>query len=135
MDNWSLCDLFKAKCILENKENFMLILEDIFSNGSEFYQRYALVTLLYYYAEEGYFPLIKSYLQRANHEKYYVHMAMAWLLAEILIKRYDVGVQWLQERIVENKTLNKAIQKARESFRLNNEQKEYLNTLKISKKG
>ena len=63
-------------------------------------------------------------------EKYYVHMAAAWLTAEILIKRYEYGLALLDKNILPTKTHNKAIQKARESFRLTKEQKDYLKSLK-----
>jgi hypothetical protein len=61
-------------------------------------------------------------------------MAVAWLTAEILIKEYEYGVSVLKRGILTAKTHNKAIQKAIESYRLTNEQKETLRSLKISKK-
>ena len=61
-------------------------------------------------------------------------MAVAWLLAEILAKYYDKGVAFLQKRIVDTKTHNKAIQKAIESYRLTEEQKGALRALKIKTK-
>ena len=67
---------------------------------------------------------------RATTSKYYVHMAAAWLTAEILIKYYDTGTAILKGGILERKTHNKAIQKAIESYRLTKEQKEFLRSLK-----
>jgi hypothetical protein len=61
-------------------------------------------------------------------------MAVAWLIAEILVNDYEYGVGLLQEKALPAKTHNKAIQKAIESYRLTNEQKETLRSLKISKK-
>ena len=69
-------------------------------------------------------------MRRAKTEFYYVHMAVAWLLAEILIKCYDNGVLILQDRLIDEKTHNKGIQKALESFRLTKEQKDFLRSLK-----
>ena len=73
-------------------------------------------------------------MQRASTQYYYVHMAVAWLTAEILIKEYEEGVVLLKEGFLPVKTHNKAIQKAIESYRLTHEQKEYLRSLKIMKK-
>ena len=134
IDNWALCDSFKANCIKTRKEEFLPTVEKIFSTGKEFYQRYALVTLLAYYCEEKYFPTIKEYLNGADTRLYYVKMAAAWLLAEVLIKDYPRGVQWLNEGIVKPETQHKAIQKARESFRLDEEKKSFLNSLKKKNK-
>lgn len=130
MDNWATCDCFKAKCIKDNKDDFLHVLERLFLNRGAFYQRYVLVTLLTYYAEEKYVSVIEKYITLADTELYYVHMAVAWLIAELLIKCYDKGVRLLQKNIVDKKTHNKAIQKAIESFRLSKEQKAFLRALK-----
>ncbi len=134
MDNWALCDCFKASCIKKNKEAFLPVLEKIFDKGGEYEQRYPLVVLLFEYVEEKYLPTVEHFISRANTKLYYVHMAVAWLIAEILIKQYDYAIKLLQSRIVDVKTHNKAIQKATESYRLTFEQKEFLRSLKIKTK-
>ena len=131
IDNWALCDSFKANCIKNHKKGFLPIIEKYFITKKEFCQRYALVCLLSYYMEEEYFEILLSYLQRADTSYYYVHMASAWLTAEIIIKHYEFGLQILHSHILDVKTHNKSIQKARESFRLNADKKAFLNTLKI----
>lgn len=132
LDNWATCDCFKAKCIIKHKAEFLPILSRLFENGGEYYQRYALVTLLSAYMEKQYLPLVEKYLLRADTTQYYVYMAAAWLMAEILIKHYEYGVTLLKKRALDTKTHNKAIQKAIESFRLTEEQKDYLRSLKIT---
>ncbi len=134
IDNWASCDCFKTKAIKKHKTEFLPVLERIFSHGGEFFERYALVTLLSEYAEEEYLPIIESYITRSNTKPYYVYMAVAWLTAEILIKHYEYGVALLKKEILDRKTHNKAIQKALESYRITNERKAYLRTLKIKNK-
>ena len=134
MDNWALCDSFKGKYIQKNKDDFLGVLEKLFAKGGEYFERYVLVVFLAEYVEKAYLPLIKGYIQRAHTEYYYVHMSVAWLVAEILIKEYIEGVALLKEGFLPQKTHNKAIQKAIESYRLSNEQKEYLRSLKIKTK-
>lgn len=134
IDNWALCDSFKAQAIRSNKDNFLDVLNTLFESGGEYYERYVFVVLLAEYIEGKYLPLIKSYMRRASTEYYYVHMAVAWLTAEILIKEYVEGINVLKEGFLPQKTHNKAIQKAIESYRLTHEQKEYLRSLKIKTK-
>lgn len=134
MDNWALCDCFKANCIKRRKDDFLPVLQKLFQKGGEYEQRYPLVVLLSEYMEEKYLPFIENCLAQANTEYYYVHMATAWLIAEVLVKEYSFGVRLLQKKLVDAKTHNKAIQKAIESYRLSQEQKEYLRSLKIKKK-
>ena len=131
MDNWALCDSFKAKCIKAHKNDFLPILENIFNDGREFYQRYVLVVLLSEYMDKNYLSVIEDYIKRANTVPYYVHMAVAWLVAEILVKYYEYGITIFGKSILKPNTHNKAIQKAIESYRLTENQKEYLKSLKI----
>ncbi len=134
MDNWALCDCFKAKCIKKNKKEFLPVLESLFSTEKEYFVRYTLVCFLFEYMETAYIPLIKEYIRRTNTQAYYVHMAVAWLTAELCVKHFDEGVLLLKEGILSPKTQNKAIQKAIESYRLTKDQKEYLRSLKIMKR-
>ena len=133
MDNWATCDCFKAKCIKKHREEFLPILERIFEKGGEYSERYPLVVLLNEYIEEAYMPVIRSFLSRANTKYYYVHMAASWLTAEVLIKRYEDGLDILNGGVLDNKTHDKTIQKAIESYRLSKERKEFLRSLKINK--
>lgn len=131
IDNWATCDSFKGKYICKHKDEFLSELNKLFQKGGEFRQRYVLVVLLTNYVEEKYIPAIKKYLQKADKNLYYIHMAAAWLTAEVLIKNYEDGLAILREGILPKNTHNKSIQKAIESYRLNKEQKEYLRSLKI----
>lgn len=133
MDNWALCDCFKAKCIKRHKEQFLSVLDTILGQGTEFSQRYVLVVLLAEYTESGYENVLERYIFAADPKPYYVHMAIAWLTAEILVKNFDFGLKILQQEKLPAKTHNKAIQKAIESYRLTKQQKEYLRSLKIKK--
>ncbi len=131
IDNWALCDTFKAKCIARHKEEFLPVLRQLFCRGGEYEQRYPLVVLLFTYVEKKYLSEIEEFIKQANTKYYYVHMAVAWLIAELLIKQYAFGVTLLQNSVVDAKTHNKAIQKGIESYRLTTEQKEFLRSLKI----
>lgn len=131
IDNWALCDSFKPRYLQKNKRDFLKELEKLFKHGGEFYERFVLVLLLAYYIEQDYASLLKAYILKADKQKYYVHMAVAWLVAEILIKQPKLGEEILTARILPSKTHNKAIQKARESFRIDTIRKERLNTLKL----
>jgi 3-methyladenine DNA glycosylase AlkD len=134
IDNWAHCDSFKARCIEGRKGEFLAELERIFTNGGEFGKRYVLVTLLFYYVDKEYLPTILSYIERTDTSHYYLTMAVAWLTAELLAREYDVGVKLLKKGVLDVKTHNKAIQKGIESYRITNERKEFLRSLKIKTK-
>ncbi len=129
IENWALCDTFAPKCLAKHREEFIPYIEKYLAGG-EFSQRFALVTLLSFYMEESYLPLVFDSLQKCDTAPYYTHMGAAWLLAEVLVKFYAAGVAFLKEERLDRRTHNKAIQKARESFRLSAAQKEELLLLK-----
>lgn len=130
IDNWALCDCFSAKCIKRHREEFKPYIESFLTDGREFYRRYALTTLLSFYVEEQYLGYIFDCLERVDRSEYYVHMAAAWLLCEVIVKHYERGVEFLKKGTLDAATHNKAIQKSAESFRLDIDQKNYLKSLK-----
>ena len=130
IDNWATCDCFTPKCIEKHRHEYLSYIDKYLSFNGEFYQRFALTTLLHFYVEEEFLEIIFNAVKSADTSYYYVHMAAAWLIAEVLVKYYESGVKFLQSEILEKKTHNKAIQKANESFRLSKEQKNFLKEIK-----
>ena len=131
IDNWASCDsAFDAKCIAKHREEFLPFVRKYIATNGEFYQRYALVTLLKYYAEDSYTEVIFPLVEKCDTSKFYVHMAAAWLISEMLVKCYPQTSSFLLENSLDKKTHNKAIQKACESFRISNDRKNYLKGIK-----
>lgn len=130
INNWASCDCFKAKCISKHKSDFVPFIKAYLGVNKEFYQRYALVTLLHFYVEEEYLDFIFDCVGKANTDYYYVHTAVAWLLAEVVVKYYDRGVDYLKRNLLDVRTHDKAIAKSCESLRLTSEQKKELKGLK-----
>lgn len=130
INNWASCDCFKAKCISKHKSDFVPFVKAYLGVNKEFYQRYALVTLLHFYVEEEYLDFIFDCMEKANTDYYYVHTAVAWLLAEVVVKYYDRGVDYLKRNLLDVRTHDKAIANSCESLRLTLEQKKELKGLK-----
>ena len=57
-------------------------------------------------------------------------MMVAWYFATALAKQYDATLSYFENHVLDPWTHNKAIQKAIESFRVSDEHKAYLRTLK-----
>ena len=130
LDNWATCDCFAAPCVKKHREEFLPYVEKYLASGEEFVVRYALVTLLHYYVDEKYLPLIFACVRKCDCAHYYITMGAAWLIAEVLVKFYAQGVAFLEEDCIPAQMCNLAIRKARESFRLSPEQKEELKKFK-----
>ena len=129
--NWSVCDTLCNKHL--NKYKDLLIKEIyVWLNSDQIYRvRYAVKCLMNYYLNEDFTP---EHLQRVREVKltdYYVRMMIAWYLATGLAKNYDDFIRAIEEKWFDDFTHNKAIQKAIESYRVSEEHKAYLRTLKI----
>ena len=61
-------------------------------------------------------------------------MMRAWYFATALAKQYDAVLPLIEARALDPWTHNKAIQKSVESYRITEEQKAHLKTLKVKKK-
>ena len=132
IDGWAVCDLFCStlKEIRNHRAEYLPEIERFIGMRTEFSQRFGYILLLGCYMQKEYLPAIFRLLGEAKTEYYYTYMGAAWLLAEVLVRHYEAGVRYLQEGALDAKTKNKAIQKARESYRLTDEQKNYLKSLK-----
>ena len=58
-------------------------------------------------------------------------MAIAWFYSFALIKQYETTIKYFEDRVLDKWIHNKSIQKAIESYRISDDKKEYLRSLKI----
>ena len=128
IDNWSVCDTFCAglKQVKNNKEEFLNFVKPYLKSKQEFEVRFAVVILLDYYIEDRYIDFILNELRKINTEYYYINMAIAWCYAECFIKYYEKTLEFFKEVELNKFVRNKSIQKAIESYRLTDSQKEVI---------
>lgn len=136
ISNWAICDVFCAglKEVKKYPEETYEFLQKYLVSDAEYDIRFGVVMLLDYYVREDYLARIFQIAESITHEGYYVKMAVAWLLSVCFVKFYDETKAFMQNRTLDVFTYNKALQKARESFRLTPCQKEELQRMKVSAK-
>lgn len=93
--------------------------------------RFALVLMLDYFVKAEYFNDVKKAVYTLPAGEYYIDMAASWLLSVWLVKEYETILPLIEEKSLPKFIQNKSIQKAIESFRISEEKKAYLKTLKI----
>ena len=134
IDNWAICDVFCAGLKIVNKypKEIWGFISKYLESEKEFELRFAIVIILDYYINEEYIDKVLKVLNSIHSDKYYVQMAVAWAISICLIKFYDKTVSYLQDEncFLDKFTYNKSIQKAIESYRITNEQKVFLRSLK-----
>lgn len=128
IDNWALCDSFcgSLKIVNKNKDYFLKVIDSLMNSNKTYKIRVGFVLLLNYYVSEEYLNLIFNYLDNIKSEEYYVNMAKAWLICEIFTKYQDYGLNYLKNNKLDAFTINKAISKIRDSYRVSKEVKDLL---------
>ena len=132
IDNWALCDTFCSglKRVKKYYKEIFGLLKHFLKSKSEFTVRFSLVMLLNYYLHDEYLLEIEEIIVNVKLDKYYVKMANAWLISYYIIKYYERALLFLKKENVDKWTLNKAISKCCDSYRLNEYQKEELRKVK-----
>lgn len=130
VSNWSTCDTLCNKNLVKYRDR---LIDEIYEwlKSDEIYRvRYAVKCLMNYYLDEFFKEEHIKSVEQVKLDDYYVRMMIAWYLATGLAKNYDHFVKVFEEKRFDTFTHNKAIQKAVESYRVNDEHKGYLKTLK-----
>lgn len=133
INNWAVCDTFCAglKITKKFKSEMWNLIQELLKSSKEFDLRFAVVMILDYYIEEEYLKRDFEIFNQIANKEYYVKMAIAWAISICLIKFYDKTIQYLTENVMlDDWTFNKAIQKAIESYRITDKQKEQLRKMK-----
>lgn len=132
INNWAICDTTVAnlKIINKNKKETLKFIEKYLKSDNEFEVRFALIVLLDYFIEKEYLDYIFTNVEKIKLDKYYVKMAIAWLLSICYIKYKEETMYFLNNTNLDKWTFNKTIQKIIESRRITDEEKEKLKKLK-----
>ena len=133
IDSWAICDTFcpTLKIKPQDLPKVWNFLEPYLHSKQEFKVRFAVIMMLDYYITEEYVDQVLAKLDLVSHQGYYVKMAVAWCLAEIGTKFNEKAMNYLKsENHLDKFTFNKALQKMRESYRIDKEQKEVLKAMK-----
>ena len=93
--------------------------------------RFAVEMLMTYFLDELFQPEYPALVAGIKSDEYYVNMMLAWYFATALAKRWNDVICYIEEYRLSAWVHNKTIQKARESYRISPEQKEYLKGLRI----
>ena len=130
-DNWATCDLLSFNIKGCEKEYFNL-LEKYIKSDKPFVRRIGIVILFNFVKNDEYVDNIFKILNKFyNEEHYYVNMINAWLLCECFIKHRDKSIEFLDTHKLNKFTINKAIQKCRDSYRVSKEDKDMLLKYKV----
>ena len=130
VDNWAVCDIMSPKVFKKHKEELLPVIKRWVASDQVYTCRFGMEMLMSHYLDQDYKPEYLEIVADVHSEEYYVNMMIAWFFATALAKQWDTVIPYIEENRLEPWVHNKTIQKARESYRITPEQKEYLKGLK-----
>lgn len=133
IDNWAVCDILSPKIFKKNKDRLIVKIKEWINSNHIYTSRFGIEMLMTFYLDEDFKAEYLSLVSNVKTDEYYLQMMVAWFFATALAKQWDATIPVLENNMLSGWIHNKTISKARESFRITNEQKEYLNTLKRKK--
>lgn len=131
VDNWATCDMMSPKSFKKHHTELAAEINRWLVSGETYTVRFAVCMLMRHFLDEDFKPEYNSAVADIISDEYYVNMARAWYFATALCKQYEATVPLFTGKKLDKFTHNKSIQKAVESFRITDETKRYLRTLKI----
>ncbi|MDU7330816.1 MAG: DNA alkylation repair protein [Finegoldia magna] len=130
VDNWAVSDCISPNVFKKNTDQLIAHIK-LWAQFSHTYTiRVAICLLMKYFLDDEFKVEYLKIATDIRSEEYYINMMIAWFFATALAKQWDDVIFVLEDNLLESWTHNKTIQKARESFRITPEQKQYLKSLK-----
>lgn len=130
VDNWAVCDIF-PQSVSQNKDKLIDKIREWTASDHPYTCRFGMEMLMTHFLDEDFRVEYLEIPATVHSEEYYVNMMIAWFYATALAKQWDATIGYIEDQRLDTWTHNKTIQKARESYRITPEQKEYLKTLKM----
>lgn len=130
IDNWATCDLVSPKIFQSNTEDLEKHVLSWIHSDQTYVIRLGVTTILEFYLNSAFDSKYLEWVSNIQTEEYYVNMAIAWLFATALTKQYNSAIPYIENRSLSEWVHKKTIQKAIESYRIDDETKTYLRSLK-----
>jgi len=130
VDNWATCDQTSPKVFRKHRKELLDAIRRWIESDHPYTVRFAIKMLMEHFLDEDFDPAYPEMVAEVRSEEYYIRMMIAWYFATALAKQYEAVLPYLEQKKLDVWTHNKTIQKAVESYRITEEQKIYLKSLK-----
>ena len=130
IDNWATCDILNPRSFKTRPAALPAQVRVWLDSPHIYAVRFGIGVLMKFFLEDSFREEYLAWVANIKSDEYYIKMMIAWYFATALAKQYAKTLPYLQAGILDRWTHNKTIQKAIESYRINDAQKQYLRTLK-----
>lgn len=130
IDNWATCDQTSPKVFKKNCDKVIKEINKWIKSKKTYTIRFGIGMLMQYFLDDNFDEKYLELVCNIKSNEYYVNMMRAWYFATALAKQYDSTIVYFEDKKLDTWTHGKSIQKAIESYRISEEQKDYLRTLR-----
>lgn len=130
VDCWPVSDQATPKAFRKDHDKLLPYVKKWIASEQVYTARFGIRMLMNEYLGEDFREEYPELVASKRGEDYYLKMMVAWYFATALAKRYEETLPYLEEHKLEDWVHKKAIQKALESYRVTDEHKEYLKSLR-----
>ena len=134
VDNWATCDQMSPKIFKKYSNKLLIQIKKWIKLKETYTIRFGIGMLMQYYLGDNFKVEYLEIVASIKSKEYYVNMMIAWYFATALAKQYDLTISFIENQKLDIWTHNKVIQKAIESYRIADEKKDYLKSLKRKEK-
>ncbi len=131
VDNWATCDQMSPKIFKKYPDKLISNIKKWIKSKKTYTIRFGIGMLMQYYLDDNFKKEYLELISNIRSNEYYVNMMISWFFATALAKKYEDTIIYLENNKLDTWVHNKTIQKAIESYRITDEQKDYLKSLKI----
>ncbi len=131
VDNWATCDLLRPTSFKKHRPELLEEIKLWLCSEHTYTIRFGLEMLMVHFLDENFKPEYFEWAAEIRSDEYYVNMMLAWYFATALAKQYNAALSYIEKQRLDKWVHNKSIQKAIESYRIADWQKDYLRKLKI----
>lgn len=131
VDNWAVCDIMSPKIFTKHKDKLIKKIKEWMKSSEVYTCRFGIEMLMSHYLDDDFKVEYNKMVGRIKSDEYYLQMMAAWYFATALAKQWDATIPYIENKKLQKEIHNKTIQKAVESRRITDKQKEYLRKLKI----
>ncbi|MCD8364052.1 MAG: DNA alkylation repair protein [Lachnospiraceae bacterium] len=130
IDNWATCDQLSPKVFRKHHQDLLPYIDQWLASGHPYILRFGIGMLMQHFLDEDFDGKYPERVATIRSEEYYVNMMIAWYFATALAKQYDAVLPYITGKRLDPWVHRMTIRKARESFRVTEEHKEFLKSLR-----
>ena len=130
IDNWATCDQLSPKVFRKEPVKLLPHIQAWIRSDKTYTVRFGIGMLMQHFLDEHFDTKYPDMVAEVRSQEYYVNMMAAWYFATALAKQYRLILPYLEQNRLAPWVHNKAIHKSVESYRISDDRKAYLKTLK-----